>query len=447
MPDARLNKRAAVIASVLAARPLDSIPQAFDKWGQTKAAYRFIRNERVTFDLLSQPVVEKTTRDCRGRDVVICVQDTTALSFPNADTMEGLGPVNHSEKARGMYLHSTLAVAEQGVPIGLLHQQYWCRDPEEHGKAKKRKQRPIEEKESAKWLEGIRAAKRALEHHLAEGERPQLMHVFDREGDIHEVFEEIVGGGDGAVIRCAHNRRVSEPEVAYAHGVVRSQPVLGKIRVDVPRKHGQRKRKATLEIRSCQVTLNPNRSLHPHRRPLPLTLVEVWEPDPPQGVPRLHWLLWTTETVACLEDALRVVDIYRMRWVIEQVHLTLKSGCRIEQLQFETAERTAKMVALYSAVAIRIVQMHSRSRSEPDAPCTVVLNEEEWHVLYAAIHKKPPRKGARPPTLRQAVLWIGRLGGHLNRKGDGMPGVRTLWRGWRDLMMMVPIYRAGRQSV
>jgi hypothetical protein len=439
----------AVIASVLAGRPLDSIPQAFENWGQAKAAYRFIENKRVTFDLLSQPVIEKTTRDCRGRDVIICVQDTTTLTFPNADTMEGLGPINEPGGPRGMFLHSALAVGDDGVPIGLLDQQYWCRDPKEHGKAKKRRERPLEEKESAKWLKGVRAARRALEQHLAEAERPRLIHVADREGDIHELFDEILQGGDGAVIRCAQNRRVDEcePEVTRAHQAVRSQPVLGTITIDVPRKHDQPKRKATVEIRSCQLTLDPDRSRHPNRHPLPLTLVEVWEPNPPEGIPGLRWLLWTTEPASTLEEALEVVRIYRMRWLIEEVHLALKSGCQIEELQFETTKRTAKMVALYSPVAVRIVQLRSRSRIEPDSPCTVVLSEQEWHVLHVAIHKKPLPKGAPPPTLRQAVLWIGRLGGHLNRKSDGMPGIRTLWQGWRDLMIMLPVYLAARQSV
>ncbi len=160
----------------------------------------------------------------------------------------------------------------------------------------------------------------------------------------------------------------------------------------------------------------------------------------------VHWRLWTTERVDDLETALWVIEIYRMRWQIEEVHLVLKSGCKVEELQFETAERTTKVVTLYSPVAVRIVQLRTRARTEPESPCTVVLEQEEWHVLYAAIRKQPPPPETDPPTLRQAVLWIGRLGGHLNRKGDGMPGVRTLWRGWRDLQLMIPIYRAGRAS-
>jgi hypothetical protein len=449
LPDARLNKRAAIIASVLAARPLDSIPQAFGDWDQAKATYRFIENDRVTYDLLMEPVIEKTAGDCRGRDRIICVQDTTTLTFPNAATMKGLGPVNEPGGPLGMFVHSALAVGEDGVPIGLLHGEYWCRDPKEHGKAKQRRSRPVEEKESAKWLHGIRGARGALEQHLAEGERPSLIHVADREGDIHEIFEEILRGGDGAVIRCAQNRRVveSEPEIAYAHQAVRSRPVLARVKIDIPRKHDQPKRKATVEIRSCRVTLNPNRSRYSKRRPIPLSLVEVWEPNPPEGVERIRWLLWTTEPSSTLEEALEVVRIYRIRWVIEEVHLVLKSGCQIEELQFETVERTGKMLAFYAPVAIRVVQLRSRARIEPDSPCTVVLSEEEWHTLYAAIHRKPPPRGASPPTLRQAVLWIGRLGGHLNRKADGMPGVRSLWRGWRDLMIMLPVYLAGRRSV
>lgn len=445
LPDARLHARLVKTAATLCAKPLDSIPQAFDDWGQSKGAYRLMENDRVTIESFRDPVAEKAARDCGEFSEVYVIQDTTALSFPRSECTEDLGPVD-TVGTRGMLLHSALAVGPDDVAIGLLDQQYWCRDPEDRKRRYIRRELPIEEKESAKWLLGIEAARRVIGESLPPEKRPRLVHVFDREGDIHEVFDMIVNSPDGAVIRCAHNRRIDDENVSYAHQAVRESPLLGRVCMDIPHRKGLApNRKANLEIRGREVTLKPS-SHYPNHGPLDLYLVEIWEPDPPEGTKPLHWLLWTTEVVENLKDALKVRDIYKKRWQIEEVHLVLKSGCRVEDLRFKTAERIAKMVALYAPIAVRIVQLRSQARAEPHAPCTVVLTEEEWHVLYCAIYKKPITKRTRPPNLRQAVLWIGRLGGHLNRKGDGMPGVRALWRGWRDLQLMIPIYRAGKES-
>jgi hypothetical protein len=345
-----------------------------------------------------------------------------------------------------MHVHSTLALREDGVPIGLLGQSIWCREPGKKNDKKEQKKKPIEEKESSKWLGGILSAREALAENLARQQRPRLIHVGDRECDIHEVFEAIRDSEDGAVIRSAQNRRIVDTQGGrhYARPFVRASPLMGTRTIDVPRKHSQPSRQATVQIRACQVRLCPSSPQFPKRRPVDLALVEVWEENPPDDLAGLHWLLWTTEPVGNAREALRVVSIYKKRWKIEEFHLVLKSGCRIEDVRFETAARIAKAVSLYSPAAVRIIQLRDFSRIEPDAPSTLVLREEQWRTLWTHIHRKPPTPCTPPPTIRQAARWIGRLGGHLGRKRDGMPGVRTLWRGWRDLDMMTSIYRTLR---
>lgn len=444
-PDKRLNHRAQEIAAVLAAKPCNSIPQAFHNWSDAKAAYRFIENERVTCEGIMAPLADAAARHCGGLPLFLAVQDTTALTFPKARSMEGLGTI--SDFTKGMMLHTTLALVPDGQPLGVLDLQWWARDPEQTGKAERRKKRPIEEKESAKWLRGMRASRKALRANRSPlDDESRLIHVFDREGDVHEVFEEIDPADEGAVIRCAQNRRARKGKdgaLNWSKQIVRSAPLLGTTTLDVPRAHGQPARfDVSVELRSCLLTLCPDKGQHPKRRHLALTLVELWEKDPPQGVEGLHWLLWTTEPVESLEDALAVVAMYRLRWRIEDYHLVLKEGCRAEHLQFETAERAAKVVYLYAAVAVRILALRELSRREPDAPCTRTLLDEEWRALWTFIHQKPPPPKTPPPTIKQAVLWIGRLGGHLGRKSDGMPGVTTLWRGWRDLENLAAIYCA-----
>ena len=272
-------------------------------------------------------------------------------------------------------------------------------------------------------------------------QRPRLIHVQDREGDIHEVLESVVNAGEGAVIRCAHNRRVKGPsgQMTYAHDCVRQSPVLGRIEVEAPRKEKQKKRTAQVELRRVKVTVTPPAD-RKGRREITLTLVELWEPDAPEGVTPLHWLLWTTEEAQTLEQVLRVVDIYKHRWQIEEVHLALKSGCHIEKVQFSTLQRLRKILALYLPVAVLIVQLRFLAQSQPEQPCTHVFSEAQWQTLWTYFNRQRPCPNTPAPTLLQVVRWIGRLGGHLGRKGDGLPGIRALWKGWRELQQMAHLY-------
>ena len=457
LPDARLEKRMLTVAQTLAAKPHDSINQACDNWAGAKGAYRFVENNAVTPDALIQPLTDAAARDAAAHGAVISVQDTTALSFPRARQAKGLGPINDSPDARGMLVHPALALRLDGAPLGLLDLQHWCRDPIAHdpnapddAAAPARKaSRPIEDKESAKWLRGIVAARQAIANNIDQAQRPRLIHVFDREGDIYEVFDLVTANGDGAVIRSSQNRRVTTDDGrgALAHDAVAAAPLLGIASLEVPRKHGQARRQATVEIRACQLTLTPpprHRAQAKPRRSLALSLVEVVEIDAARGVKEpLHWLLWTTDPVTTLAQAIEIVRLYKLRWKIEDFNLVLKSGCRIEDLQFETAERLAKVVALYAPVAVRILQLRDWSRLQPQAPCTIILTGEQWRALWTYIHRKHPPSRSAPPTIKEATLWIGRLGGHLGRKSDGMPGVRTLWRGWRDLDLLVTMFILG----
>ena len=437
-PDRRLARRARTIAAAFAARPADSIPQAFDDWAGTKGAYRFIENRRVTCQAIETSVAQAAARACLAYDSVLAVQDTTGATFPNAARMEGLGSLNDGPTL-GLMLHSTLALRPDGTPLGLLNLQWWARDPAEKGKAAARRSRPLEQKESAKWLQGIRAARRAM---ASQNASSRLIHLGDREEDVHEVFQEIDATGEGAVIRCAQNRRVADARgrAGLAHDAVRKSRLLGAVRIDLPRSHGRPARDAVgVQMRACRLRLEP--PAHRRRRPVEITLVEAWEKHAaPEGLEPLHWLLWTTETVESLEDALAIVEIYKLRWRIEDYHLVLKAGCRVEELQFESAERAAKAIYLYAPAAVRIVALRDLARRQPDAPCTQVLSGAEWRALWTRIHKEAPSRATPPPSLRQAVLWIGRMGGHLGRRGDGMPGVRALWRGWRDLQALAVLY-------
>ena len=431
LPDDRLNQRLADILAIFARKSQDSIPQACNSPAAAKATYRFFSNHRVTVAGLLDSITAATVEQCRGRAVVLAIHDTTSLNYSNLTNTTGLGPIGSSGTAQGLHVHTTLALRPDGVPLGLLHQECWSRPLEKQ--SADHHDRPIEEKESCKWFQGIGGAEFAFDH-LPDAERPRLIHVMDRESDIHEVLEAIVSTNDGAVIRSAHNRAIDGP-VGRAHDAVGTAPLLGIHTVEVSPQPGRAKRTARLELRAVTITIQPVRhySVQADRQPVTCQLIEAREVDAPAGVTPLHWLLWTTEPATTFQEAVEVLRLYQLRWRIEDFHLTLKSGCRIEELELETAERITKAVTLYSAVAVHLLTLRELARREPNAPCTTILSDDAWKALWLHFHKKRLTANVAVPTIRQAVLWIGRLGGHLNRKRDGMPGVRTLWRGYRDL--------------
>jgi len=433
LPDERLQARLTTIIVTTVEHPSASIPQATGSAGQAKATYRFYANPRVTADMLRLGFTTDTAQRCLEEDVVLVVQDTTSLNFTGLHMIPELGPIDSGGLARGVHLHTTLALTVSGQVIGILDQQYWARpQPGQPGP---------EEIESGKWINGIDASRAILYETAGDRPVPRLIHVMDREGDAYEVMMTVIDAGDSAIIRCAQNRRIDDP-LAKAHEAVRSQPVLCRTEIVVSRKAGVPERYAQVEVRSMRVTLIPDLQKYPHAWPMTWNLVEVWEPNPPAGTQPAHWLLWTLEPAASADEALEVVRKYTCRWPIEEVHLVLKSGCRVEELRLENWDSLEKAVTIDAAVATRIVSLRDLARETPEAPALEVLSEDEVEVLVCRFGK-----GMTPSelTIGQAVLWIGRLGGHMNRKRDGMPGVRTLWRGLHDLTLLVAGFQAGKK--
>jgi hypothetical protein len=433
LPDDRLDKRLAAILVDTLESPSASIPEAAGDEGQATATYRFYANGRVTATALRRGIALATAQRCLDQDVLLVAQDTTTLNFTGSHSIAELGPIDSGGLARGVHLHTALAVTLSGQVLGILDQQYWARpQPGRPG--------PVE-KESGKWIHGLDGAREAL--YTAAGDRrvPRLIHVMDREADAYEVMMAVADAGDSAIIRCAQDRRVDDP-LATAHRAVRSRPVLCRTAVPVDRKAGAPQRLAWVDVRSMRAPLVPDLRKYPYAWSMTWDLVEVYEPAPPPGVEPVHWLLWTLEPAAAADEALEVVREYTCRWPIEEVHLVLKSGCRVEDLRLETWEGLEEAVAVNAAVAARIVSLRDLARESPEAPASQVLTSDEVEVLVGHLGE-----GTEPSavTIGQAVRWIGRLGGHLNRKRDGMPGVRTLWRGLHNLTWLVAGFQASKR--
>lgn len=436
--DARRTQRLVELTTVLAQRPGASLPEACGTRAMLKAAYRFFDNDAIEASAILDSHVDATTARMAAVPLVLAVQDTTELDWTAHPATTGLGPLAHPDH-QGLHVHTTLALTPARVPLGLVAQQVWARDPEETGKRASRKCRPITEKESHKWLTSVEAV---IEAH-ARCPQTRFVCIGDREADVYDLFLQERPSGVDLLVRASWNRRVDHAE-RYLWAKVEAQPVAATLTVRVPRRGLQPARQATVTVRWCLVLLCPPT----HRKAEKLPTLAVWavlarEEHPPAGVDPIEWLLLTTCAVHTTEDAVERVDWYACRWGIEVWHKVLKSGCRIETRQLETAARLQRGLAVYSVIAWRVLYATLLSRAMPDAPCTVLLEPEEWEALYCAIHltSTPP---ATPPTLRQAVRWIGRLGGFLARRSDGEPGVTVLWKGFQHLFDLTLMYHVMR---
>lgn len=439
--DLRLQKRLVHMARDLAADPSASIMQACRDRASSKAAYRFIENDYVTPEQIFAPVRQSTWDLCLGENIILALSDTSVLSFPQLNKNNDLGPVGPKTKTRGMFVHSVLAATVTGIPLGLLDTHYWCRDETKTGQSYQRKQRPFEEKESFKWVRSLRAARPAQENPESP-EGPTIIYVADREGDVHEVMEEIIATPHTELIIRARGTRCVLQAEGSAYECVRQSPALGMFDVHVTRKKGGfPARTARCHLHACPVSWAPRTDLYPHRGPVDVSLVWVHEVGAPDRVKPLEWFLWTTVPVTDAQQAYNIVCMYRHRWLIERYHYVLKSGCRIEEVQFETAARLAKVLMLYGPIAAQILRLTYLGRCDEDIPCTQVLTTDQWHTLYIHRFQQPPPTGRPPPTVAEAVRWISRLGGHMGRKGDGPPGVKTMWWGWMVMEHFTEMYR------
>ena len=431
--DARLTARALRLASDLAAHPDLSLASLYEgDWASLKAGYRFFDNPKVTPAKLLEPHQASTWERCASEPIVLIAQDTTYFNFTSHAATTGMGPIG-SGTEQGFLLHSALALTTDGVPLGLVAQIAWARDPETRGKSARRKQLPIEEKESYRWLQ----IQQQIATRVPDGTQTVLM--GDRESDIYDLFIAPRNPQQQLLVRAAWDRKLEDPPEQHLWAAAEAAPMLGTMTITVPAKPGRPEREATLALRTTvvQMARPAHRSATTPSAP-PLTVVLAREIAPPDGIEPIEWLLVTTLAVTTVADAERIVTWYSYRWRIERLHFTLKTGgSHVEDLQLETRERLERAITLYSIVAWRLLWMTYQVRVDPNQSPTVAFSPAEIAVLERlATTQKPIRPAGHPLTLRDAVRAMAKLGGFLGRKSDGEPGVKTLWRGYRQLQLL-----------
>jgi hypothetical protein len=429
LKDKRLNQRCQKVAEAMEQQSTEPINQACEDWADTKAAYRFFDNPKVSPDQILAPHYQRTVKRMKSYPLVLAVQDTSFLNYTHHPQTEGLGEIGtKAQNQRGFGMHSTLAVTPEGLPLGLLTQQFFERPigAASHTAAETQKL-PIEEKESYRWIKAFQQVIGLTP------EKVQVVTVCDREADFYEMFVTAQEEQADLLVRANTDRRLDE-EAKYLWSKVESQSKAGNFTVDIVGNDKRKARQAIISVRFCTLKLRP--SWRPQKKKLPpvtLTAVLAREDDPPADIKEpIEWVLLTNTTVKNFRQAAQVIAWYCCRWQIEVFHKVIKSGCRVEDCRLQTAVRLQNYIALMCVVAWRLQWLTYINRTSPQASCIMVLTPVEWQALYMRIHKTSVLPKS-PPSTYQAIRWIAQLGGFLGRKSDGEPGIVAVWRGWLRL--------------
>lgn len=414
----------------MAAQPEGSMPQQMQTLRRLHAAYRFMNNGHITLSALLEPHYKQSQQMAEQQKVVLWVNDLTEVDYTFHNAKTGLGPIGNN-KGKGFLLHSTLGIVPEGRQIlGLGSVQVLLRQP-----APKPRPKWTRTPEGLVWEVAAQKV----------GSPPAgviWVHVSDAGSDCFAYMAACVDQRKHFLVRVAHNRvlsrRDAEPEaewikaqklVDYAHSLEPHRESA--YRVEVPANKQQPAREAQVVMAWAKVTLSPSSQAPPEERNrLPLTawVLRVWEPTPPENCEGLEWLLLSSLPVTNLQEAHCRIDWYTCRWLCEDFHQALKTGCKIERSQLNDRADLENLLGFAAPIAVRLLQLRQAARQAPEALANQVVDPLMVKVL--ALHQKIDVQSMTIHTFWQLVA---RLGGFLGRKSDGNPGWRTIWRGWRFL--------------
>lgn len=438
--DARLSSRLTKLANDFSQQPEKSIPESCRSWSETKAAYRFFDNEKVTAKKILQPHIDSSLIRMQGQPVILLVQDTTVLNYTGQTQRKNSGPTTKN-KTKGILLHPTLAITPERLCLGVIDYEQWFR-PELANKAASERSRinhlrAPSDKESYRW---VRSYQKANEY-AAKLPNSTIVSVADREGDLFELYQEASQAAEGNsahwLIRASYDRRlVSETgEVQYNKLIeaVKLSGEKGRIKFNLAARAGKPSKNIEQKIYFAEVNLSPTqRQKRRHGyESIKTSVVIASEINAADGEKPIEWVLLTSLPVSLLAEACKIIDWYQCRWQIEIYFKILKSGCKVEKLQINDDTRFRPCLALYMIIAWRILYITMLGRECPHVNCEIVFDKIEWQTAYIVLkHEKPPKD---PPPLNEMIKLIASLGGFLNRSGDNNPGPSALWKGMNGI--------------
>ena len=444
--DPRRSRRAVAIAEALASEPGASLPKQLHDPAALEATYRFLHSGAVSYDELLLPHLQHTREQMGQAGRVLLIQDTTEVDYQHHCTTTGLGPIGNGSH-HGFLLQSVLAVLPASRQVlGLAHQEPFLRQPAPKGETKwQREQR--QQRESQVWERSVRAIG-------SPPARAQWIHVGDRASDMFPFLRACLEVGCDFVVRASADRCVdllveqvdtpvaprshhkadaAHPAARHLFEVASSWPVQGERDLQLEATKTSKARTAHLAISYGTVRLLPPRQQEKtDRRPIVVFVVRVWEPEPAEGVEPLAWLLLTSVPVQSVEQAWERVEWYRARWLVEDLHQGLKTGCQIEQRHLQDYDSLRTLLGLLAPVAVRLLQLRAAARQEPEQPASQILPADIVEVVAYL-----DQRDAQTMTSQQCWYAMARYGGYLGRKGDGPPGWKTLWRGWLHIQAVL----------
>jgi hypothetical protein len=439
--DARLTHRLGGLVDALASRPGESFPKALDD-AELEGAYRFFGNPKVTFEAILAPHFRQTARRASSHRDILVVHDTTQFEFGGDKKREGLGRL--IRPGQGFFGHFALATTADGnrEPLGLLNVETVFRLDKAKPKAQRR--RSDNRGESARWRTSIDAAEALLDGVRA-------IHVMDREADSYSILSALDTTGHRYVIRSFQDRILADEETRLREAAKsakrsfdREVPLSRRPVIEGPKgqRHPPRSYRVAKLSFSAKAIEIPRTSdaKSASATTLQLAVIYVYEKRPSAGEPAVEWFLLTNLPIATPAQIAFAVDCYRGRWTIEEYFKALKTGCQYEKRQLESAHSLLNALAVLSTVAWRLLLLRHLARHAPDRPATDALTPSQVEVLQAVAKRPIPKR----PTVKEAMLAVAGLGGHLPRNGD--PGWLVLGRGMHDLLLLELGWRAREQA-
>lgn len=434
--DQRLDSRFRQIICKIHKNYGKSIPEAFNDWGEVKAAYRFLSNDRIDeSEILQNHFVNTQKRIISSSGPILLLHDTSEFSYKRKKPEE-IGFISKKRKLTrvsqeipqhisvcGILMHASLAVTQEGLPLGLSATKFWTRKVFKNTKQMKRHinptRIPVTEKESIKWLNNLEDSLIPLKV-----ESRRVINICDREGDMYELFCKANELGSNFIVRACLNRYANDTKIAeeiafgsrtYNHKIAiqTSDDELNKIKMTVLVK---------------KLTLHPPKAKEKAYPSLPVTVISAIEDNKPQDRDRIRWTLHTNLDVTTKAEALKVLNWYKMRWKIEEYFKILKSGFQLESSKLRTAERLAKIISICCILAWRIFWTTIVARSsKKDASPMLIFSRLELKVISAFFKKD------KPINAFDYIVLLAKLGGYLARKSDPPPGNQVIWKGYERL--------------
>lgn len=397
---------------------------------------RIFSSSKMSTEKMQAGHYKETGKRCGKHKVILCAQDTTSMNYTGHKKTTGLGLIGSTDETKGILVHSMLAMTEEGLPLGIISQHQWVRKPEDKGKKHKRKELPIEEKESNKWLKALQDGEKRLPKKLKE-----IWIIGDRESDIYEYFAMKKAKNIRILSRAMHPRIIeAKIEGSNRRGrlnkLIKELPVFAEREVEIERKN--RTVKIKVDISYSNIKVYPPARFGATALPLEMSVVYISERS--RTADKIEWVLLTDNNNMREEDAQKMLDYYLHRWKVERFHFTLKTGVfNVEKLQFDDAETLMNAISFYSVLSWNVMFVQYYGRLHPDEKAEKIIDSTEKEVLEAFSKTKVM-------NVYQALILIATLGGFIGgSKRYPFPGVKTLWIGLIKLSAMKEAWMLAKQ--